>query len=427
MIPKLQYFLTIDDAARQRSTLISAAAGFLSGMLLQWYGNPFDVSAYFSVAVASGVFTLRTLLYCRTAKARLLTEPVVERRRVLRFAAVAAAVFLLSVLPARRVEAGVLDRRLRALTPGPSLTPDAPEKITDTMELAQRWGVSIPSTTLVRVRDAIKASAVSTPNLDALPPAANALTEYGRSIAPLPTPRGVEALAEVSLGSQLMRDAAIAHPAVDTNAAKAAVAAYSRAIQLSNGDRTIQSRALLGRASTYTLLGRFDDAYSDAKSAEALDSTDLPALVLIEGLTLATHTTQPSDLKQAAGLLALAEKMQAPPDLASDSKGMAVTTLAEVYYDLGNYNESRAAALRGLALAPPLMINALYQLLSVSFLRSGEYEEALRVAKEYSAKAGDSRSAEWLQLVSNYPTAPQASLDLLEGIRQPLRLTFPRS
>ncbi len=121
MISRLQYFLTIDDAARQRAALIAAVAGFLSGILLQWGGGePFDVSAYFSVAVASGVFTLRTWRYCLSAKSRL-AKPVFERRRILRLAAVSVVVVLLCVLPAPRVEARVLDYRLRALTSGPSL------------------------------------------------------------------------------------------------------------------------------------------------------------------------------------------------------------------------------------------------------------------------------------------------------------------
>jgi tetratricopeptide (TPR) repeat protein len=425
VIRRLHYFLAIDDAARQRAALLSAGAGLIPGMLLQWYGEPFDVSAYFSLAVASAVFTLRIWLYCRKANSRVSIKPVVGGR-AFKSAAVAAAVFILCVLPAPRVEAHVLDHRLRALTPGAPLTSDAPKKITDTLELAQRLGLPVPSTTLVRVRNAIKGAAVNSSNLDELPPAADALASYGRSLEPHPTSRGAEALEEMRLAGRLAQDAAIGHRAVDEAEANAAVEAYTRAVDLSDGDHFIQSRALLARAGVLALLGRFDEAYTDAKRAEALDSTDLYPIVLLEGIVLATHAKEPADLRQATGLLKLAAKMRAPSDLAS-SQIMAVTTLAEVYYDLGQYKDSCATALPGLPSAPSLLRGALYQLLSLCYLRSGEYEQALTIAKAYAARGDDPRSTEWLELVSNYPEDRSSTLNLLEKKREPLHLTLHRS
>jgi tetratricopeptide (TPR) repeat protein len=426
---RLRYFLTIDDAARQKTALVAVTAGFLCGALSQWSGEPFNVSAYSALVTASVVFNLRLWVYCRATK-RLPSGMVIGRRTVIRFAAVAAGVFLLSVLPAPKVEAGIINRRLRVLTNSGTLTPETSARIADTLNLAQRWSVPVPPSTLVRVRDAIKSSAVNAPSIEGLSPAADALTAYARNAAMQTTPRETAASMQLSAGIQLIQRAngdpeqlAQGHPApVDRAAVEAAIAAFTRAIDLSDGDRALRSHALVARSGAYGLLGRFDEAYGDARSAEGLDSTDLFPILLVEGISLATHTTQPSDLRQAARMLGLVATMQAPPDLAS-FKGLALNTLAEVYYDLGDFEKSRGAALQGLPVSPPYTVGAVYQLLILCNLRLGDYEQALRLAEEYVSRSDDSRSSSWLEAVRNYPNAPQASLSLLEAVREPLRVT----
>jgi tetratricopeptide (TPR) repeat protein len=424
VIRKLQYFLTIDDAARYRAALIGASSGLVSGMLFQWLGGAFHVSAYISIGIAAGIFTLRTWIYCRAAKPKLVAQSVFEHRRVLRFATAAASVFLLSIPTIPKTEARAVDRRLRALTRSPQLTPDRSEKIADALGLAQRWDLSIASNTLVQVRDAIKSSVTTAPSLEALPEAADALGAYGRSRDRNLLLNGGEALAELNAGTQLLeralkdRQSNVASYAAETYAA---IAAYTRAIQLSDGDRDLRIRALMNRSVAYSVVFRFGDSYTDAKAAEDLDPTDLYAVFFMEGVSLANHVTNPDDLRQAARLLTIVTRMQPPTDLAP-LRSFAVAALAEVHYYLGEFKQASEAALQALASAPPFMMGSLYQLLSLCYLRSGEYEQALTVALEYSTKVGDVLSARWLQLVRNYPRAPQSSLSLLEVIRQPMHM-----
>jgi tetratricopeptide (TPR) repeat protein len=418
---RLQYFLTVDDAARQHAAAVAAAAGLLFGMLLQWCGEPFDVSAYYAVAIVSSIFTLRVWLYCRKSGRKSTTAPVVDRRMVLRFAT-AIAVFLLIVLPVPKLETGVLDHMLRALTTGSSLTPQASEKIANSLHLAQQWGVPVPSATLVRVRDAIKSSAASATSGGALPTAANALEAYGQSRSQQQTTEMTEASAELAAGLELSGRIVTSPNGIDVASADAAIADFSRAIQLSDGDHILRARAFLARGYVYSLLLRLDQAYSDAKSAEALGSTDLFLILMLEGTSLATHTAQAADLREAARLLTLADEMEPPSDLVSAFQGLAPASLAEVYYNLGEFKKSSEAALRALALAPSAVRGSLYQVLSLCYLRSGAYEQAVKVAQEYASGVGDWRSIRWLQMVKEYPQSAQSTLDSLETIRQPLSL-----
>jgi tetratricopeptide (TPR) repeat protein len=328
-------------------------------------------------------------------------------------AAIGAAVFVLSVVPAPMVEAAAFDRSLRTLTKAPLLSPSDAEKVADTFGLAERWQVVVPPTTLVRVRDSIKSGVVEGGNERGLPNAADALATYDRVMnggAASPSSAAVEA--ELSAGTQLLQQTS------NLSAMEEAVSVFTRAVQLAGSDRVLKGRALLSRALAYSDVGRWDEALADARAAEALGSTELYAIIEIEGMSLARHVESKPDLQEAARLLKATTEMESPPDLPTTGRGFAFASLAETYYHLGEFTQSIGAAKQVLLYLP--LFTEVYQITSLSYLRLGSYEEATRTAREYAATVRSPASVRWLQLLEEYPHSPQLSLSLLESMRTPL-------
>jgi tetratricopeptide (TPR) repeat protein len=208
---------------------------------------------------------------------------------------------------------------------------------------------------------------------------------------------------------------------MDIHGINEAIEIFTRTIELSHGGARLQAAALMMRSYAKSLLGRFDDAYADAKAAEALDSTELFSILLVEGVALSTHEKR-EDLLRSARLLAVVSEMKPPPDLASGTE-LALENLSEVYYKLGQFPESRQAALRALSSSPAYTAGQLYQIISISYLRSGDYQPALATATEYASRAMGTFAQRWLGLVKEYPESPMQSLDALEAMRQPLSIS----
>ena len=424
---RLQYFLTIDDAARRKSALIAIAAGFGFGMAAEAIGEPFDISAYSSIAMLSTVFTVRVWLYCHAATNRqLLANPIFFRPKLFRAAIVAAVFVILTAISGPRVEAGVLDRRLRVLSDKP-LSPENAEKITDSLGIAEQWHLVVPPSTLVQVRSTIKKSAADAPQLQTISGPANALARYDREIGgPYDdVPVQVRAAYERALESFL----ALSTPS--PAAYSAALSSFTRVIILSDGYPRLQARALLFRATLYLLGGEIDKALADAKIAEALGTLDLGEIFLIEGSALA-RGTNPEDLKRAIRLLTLADQMG--PGIGQDSlmyHTLALGSRCLTYYHLGEFQETITDAQKLLTIVPPQLHfwQSALKLLSLSYLRIGDYANALKTAEEYAKKVRSPEAMQWLDLVRYYPTDPQFALNeltnSLEGTERRNNLASP--
>jgi hypothetical protein len=127
----LDYYLTKDHAARQRTILISVAAGALAGMSLQLLNGSFALAVIACVAITVGIQFLRALTYKTAIVAKRkptnrATLPAPQVRRYLIQAAVSAAgFFVLVALRVSRIEAAVMDRKLREAIAGKPPYPKA--------------------------------------------------------------------------------------------------------------------------------------------------------------------------------------------------------------------------------------------------------------------------------------------------------------
>jgi tetratricopeptide (TPR) repeat protein len=425
---RLQYFLTIDDAARQKSAVLAIVIGAIVGMGLELSGQPFDLSAYIAVGVLSAVFTIRVFWYCSAvAMSKRVSVPTLPRRSLLKAATAAAALFIVGVIPTPRIEAEVLDRRLRALTRRSPLSPEAAEQIADDLNLAEQWKIPLPHQTLVQVRDTIKKSALQAPQSAQSAPLAkpaNALVDYDRQdsrvVAEL---RGVPPLAveEAHRGQEYLFRGNAQGNRADLILS---LEALTNAIELSNGNARLQATYLLMRAMTNSSLGNDDAALADVRAAEALGSLEIFYITLIEGVALADRTN-PQDLRRAINLLTLSLQLKTDPSLDPlIYQLVAHSGRCEAYFRLGEYQKAAADAREALATAmgngAPLRlqvpeVNNMYKFMILSYLGLQDYQEALKSANEYRARVGSPEAEQWFEMVQRYPQDPRFVWNSLYG------------
>jgi tetratricopeptide (TPR) repeat protein len=418
---RLQYFLNVDDAARRRAALVAMGIGCGVGMFVQSRGQSFKAAAYTAVVLTGIVFTLRVWLYCHAvAKPRILpvNDPAFARRRLIKALATAVIMFGLVIVPVQ-VEAGVLDRRLRALARNTPLSAEDTAKIANDLNTAQRWRVDLPSATLIEIRDAVKRSALIPPPGQSIPDAANALAEYGQSTNQLDDwhrPDSKQILAALTSGALHMKRGEY----------DAALPDFTRAIGLAKDNRSLQIEGLKCRAVLYCMgLRRYDDALADAQSAEALGALDLSVIFFVEGVALA-HRNNPEDAKRATQLLTLASHMQpifftatgpeAMPETWPAYYGNIYSELSIIFFDFNEFDKSREYAQRALRFIPteqPRITDDLYEIIIVSYLRLGNYEAALKTTNEFAARVGSGEAARWRDLVEFYPQQPAFTLNEL--------------
>jgi tetratricopeptide (TPR) repeat protein len=146
-----------------------------------------------------------------------------------------------------------------------------------------------------------------------------------------------------------------------------------------------------------------------------MGSLDLPVIFFIEGFALADHR-DPEDLRLAIKLLTLAirSKMDAPGDPLA-YQVIAYAGRASAYYAIGDFSKSVADSRKLVAMIPPdrHLLQDSYKLLTISLLRSGDYQSALAAAMEYMTRIGDPEARRWLDLVEFYPQNPQFALNEL--------------
>jgi len=193
----------------------------------------------------------------------------------------------------------------------------------------------------------------------------------------------------------------------------AALSAINHAIDLSSGNPRLRAEIFLQRAVLHLRAKKFDEALADAETAEALGAIDLDAIFLVEGVTLSLHE-DPKDLRQAVRLLTLADQIESPVD-PFDYRIIVLYSRCSAYYKLGEFRETVADAHRLLAILPANAhaVQTTYKLLTVSYLRLGEYKSAQSTAIEYANRIGGPEARQWLDIVNYYPKNPQLALNEL--------------
>jgi hypothetical protein len=160
------------------------------------------------------------------------------------------------------------------------------EEVADSLDRIRGKHLSLPVTTKIQVRDAIKNSALREPR-GPFTDAAKALVKYVREVF---TPARISGPSE----AEIAMDAAVryafpavgAYPAIDRSEAALAISDFTRAIQLSGNNTTLKSDALLSRGTLYALLSDPDAALADAEASEMLGEADLSDIISIERFAL---------------------------------------------------------------------------------------------------------------------------------------------
>ena len=78
---------------------------------------------------------------------------------------------------------------------------------------------------------------------------------------------------------------------INVQEANIAIAAFSRSVEMADGDQSSQIDALLSRTTLYNLLKKPFEAVADAEAAEKLGSLDLSSIVSIEATAFITRGT----------------------------------------------------------------------------------------------------------------------------------------
>lgn len=148
----LDYYLNHDHAARRNTTLVSVTAGAGTGMLLEWAGAPSKIPAICSVLIIGAIEVVRAWRYVQPAeRTQFAADAPSATRRSLILAPVSALVFMIvALLPVPRIEAAVVERRLRDDADAP-FKPENAQDIIQTLNHAQDAKIKVPSHVIERV------------------------------------------------------------------------------------------------------------------------------------------------------------------------------------------------------------------------------------------------------------------------------------
>jgi hypothetical protein len=396
---QLYLFLTTDDRARWRSCAIAMLLGSICGVALEKSGQSFDFSAVVVVVVIGIVFTTQTGWYCRATARREASAPsMVDRRSVLKWGTIAAGLLIADVFGAPKVEAQIVNGRLRVLAKTNPLTPEAADQVTANLSVANEWGISVPYSTLVQLRNSIKSS-ISEGSLQSLAKSANALTAYAEW-------RVVQAndpdIAEVTRLAEETADAALAENA---HKLQSCFEALTRLIADPRVSALARARALVFRAMIKVFILDNKGALADIREAERLGSLDLPDICLIEATYLSAQNNV-GDLTLAVKMTSFALYLDSTqissPEL---YKASVLGARIMAYVRLADYEHAAADAERIiLAGSPaPSSLKLAYEVLILSFLGEGRYDSALNAAMEYRSQIGGAVAERWAETITSHP------------------------
>ncbi len=321
---------------------------------------------------------------------------------------------VVSRVPLRRIEAAKVNSELSALTRGPMLSGEQAKRVATALAVATESHAALPSSTLTRVRDAIRTSVLNGPLSPTIPAAADALARYGREIEPGLigyNPQSSQASAALWRGKAAFASSS------DRMQLGAAISEFTRAVQLAGTDKGILFEALQWRALAYISMGKYDEALADAEAAQKLGALDLSVVLLVEGQTLAERNRNPDDLRRAVTLLSACAQMRPPLYAdARDYHALVFSGLAQAHYELGEFSESVDNARRALAVIPlgnRAVRQDLYRLTIVSYLQLGNSEEALRTSVEFEQGVGGPEASRLREILESNRSDPRRALQII--------------
>jgi hypothetical protein len=142
---KFDYYLTSDHVARTKTAILSILMGAVAGIVSEVAGMPSKGAAVICLSVVGIVEITSAFLYVLPIeqKRRKSLEPESFGRRSLIFAPISALLFLLlTLLPTPKIEAAVIERRLK----NNANDPDDPQNIKETRTIlaqAETWKIRL--------------------------------------------------------------------------------------------------------------------------------------------------------------------------------------------------------------------------------------------------------------------------------------------
>ena len=420
---RLNQFLDVDDAARDRAAMLSSVAGIvafaLAKLLLDIGGKALGWVTFSTVGFA---YLIRVWWYCSTSqRERVQTDRFLVPRRLAMGAVTATVLVLFIITPSGVVEAAILDRRLRTLARGKNLSPQQAKEVGSLLDDAAATGrpIELTEATRVQVYRVVKTSALENPNSRPFVDAAESIVRYTRAQGPSLNALGPQADAAVSAEALAAYTRGVADalsvltgpmvlPTRNPDDAKKAIDEFTSTIELAKapGDRKLLSDALTARATMYLYLVQPNDVLRDAEAAEANGSTDLSNILDLEGNALLWRGT-PSDLERSICIFTLLASLPPPNWAALEAPRKAVLfhvdalgNLGLAYYRLGKFEDAIRETESALDLiyksAPQIEpsdeLHALrqsYMQIIASNLRLGRINQAALVAKDWAEKTGE--------------------------------------
>lgn len=352
---RLNRFLDLDDAARDRAATLSSLVGIavfvLAKTLLDLDGKPLG---WLTIGAVGSSYLLRLWWYCGTSQRR--PERTDDRffvpRRLAMGAASAAILVLFSVAPPAVVEAAVINRRLLMLTREKTLAPQHAKEVGSLLDIATVGSIKLWDKTRLQVYQAVKTSGLEHPDSLSILECANNIVRYTResTFVPILDAKSITGSTEAREAYRLgvLKATAIilgppTDPATAPTDALDAVAECTRAINLSTAqDRDLLIGATTTRAIMYLKLFEATKALEDAKTLESIGDTDLSNILDIEGIALFMRGSH-DDLELSIRSFTLLTELLPPTWVTSDPQLAAMYRIdafgnrGKAYYKLGRF------------------------------------------------------------------------------------------
>lgn len=418
---RLNQFLDVDDAARDRAALLSSVAGIVAfvvaKVLLDLNGKALG---WLTFGAVGSVYLIRVWWYCSTSQRQpVRAERFLVPRRFAMAAVSAAILVLFRLAPPTVVEAAMLDRKLRALTRDQTLSPEQAKELGSLLDSATAGAIKMPEETQTQVYWAVKKSALEYPSSQPFVDAAEGIIRYTRTLESSPNPpfgnsaKSSAALAAYQRGTAFalkVISGPMTLPTPIPADARKAITEFTRTIELAKEpeDRKLLSDALVRRATMYLYLLQPDDVLRDAGAAESKGNTDLSDILELEGIALFRRGHR-EDLERSICIFTLLLILPPPTWVnLSDRRNTvlyqidALGNLGKVAYKLGkfedaiSYTESlldRVDKDEGvLQLNPQDRVATLrlaYLQIIASYLQLGNINQAISAARAWDEKTGD--------------------------------------
>lgn len=421
-VTRLDRFINLDDAARDKTIKVSAVAGLVWFVFAHIVFRFSDETAGYTTVIAVSCFYIAQVWhYCtvRSTPVRRAGGRFSVRQASVLVSVTACVLLVLYFIPASKVEANILDHRLLEATLGTPLLPQQANKLSKTLEVAANRGVVLPSPTLWKVRDAIKASVQSPDALPAMWDAANALNEYARLVEL--SPENVVRLHQAKLALEDCADRwslPFGAGRVVPSEAEAAIADCTRGIQLAEGYNWGQIQGYQLRGMIEVAIHRYEEALADAEAADRLGSLQLSVIFYIKGMALVNRKNV-VDRWNGVEFLLRCTRMD-PASIVGPTYlyyGGVFSTVAKTYFDLREYDDSIENARNALKYVPLSnhLASSLYEIMIASYLQEKKSADALRTGVEFVQKIPGTESQHVLQILSVYRADPQKALSLIWG------------